>query len=408
MRNPHKLDPTDNSQPDASAALPGNIFAAVSAACNHQVPFSRIMAESLYGSGGYYRSAGNRSIGRAGDFFTSVSVGPLFGELLARHCLELWQQIGRPERFALVEQGAHDGQLMADLLAAARELDPALHKAIDPWIIEPLPELAEMQETTLGGTVGSAPSLQNLPADLSAGLFYCNELVDAFPVARVRHAGDGTWQEFHLTLDGFQWREPSSATVKEELSRISARHNLPEGYETEIHLDALDWMRALAASPFSGHVLIIDYGFLEDDYYHSDRTCGTLQAYCDHQKVEIDASRLGKIDLTAHVNFSRLLETAKALDMAFLGFQSQSAFLTRLAADWLMDIEKNRDPKQENFSKRIRQFQTLTHPGMLGSQFHALGLWKNPSAIPDSAPPLLTAFPQTGETDKLLRPTPRS
>jgi len=175
-------------------------------------------------------------------------------------------------------------------------------------------------------------------------------------------------------------------------------------------------MRSLAASPFTGHILAIDYGFLEDDYYHPDRTCGTLQAYRNHRKVEIDPALLGEVDLTAHVNFSGLLREALHGGLSLLGFQSQGAFLTRVARDWLLEIEADANgPSQGKSSTRpndlsglIRQFQTLTHPGMLGGRFYLLGLWKSsqsPSGKDATSPlPQLSGLADSPTTDQLLRP----
>lgn len=403
--------PGDSPRADECSQLPAKVLRILEHSGNGNpdrdlaVPFARVMREALYGPEGYYRTAVGGRIGKRGDFFTSVSVGPVFGRLLAQHCYELWLAMNRPGRFSLVEQGADSGQLMADILGASSRLDPSFASALVPWTIEPLAELADTQRASIGSSLQSVPSPRELPTDLPPGLLYSNELIDALPVCRVRHHGAGHWQELHLTAEGFRWLEPATPGLSEQLANITARHAIPAGYETEVHIEALAWMRALADSPFRGHILAIDYGFLADDYYHPDRTCGTLQAYKGHNKVALEPHVLGEVDLTAHVNFSDLLETALELGIHGLGLPSQETFLTRLAHGWLLDIESRssdfsptmQDDHASDLQSQLRQFQTLTHPGMLGRKFHALCLWKPSSeCAPDdtslSQPPTLSAL----------------
>jgi len=369
--------------------------------------FRTVMSESLYGDGGYY-SSGRASVGRTGDFFTSVSVGSFFGSLLTRHILDIWQAQGRPGRFALIEQGANDGQLLCDLLRTLPDLDKDLAASVEPWIVEPLAHLQKAQSASLAEfqQVQWVENLSEFPADLPPGLFYSNELVDALPVDRVRRPPEGEtsgWEEWCLCGEDMQftWREIKDPVLLEEIASIEAYADLPAGYETELHLPARQWIADVAASQFQGDLLVIDYGFAADDYYHPSRTCGTLQAYRDHKSVEIKPSALGEIDLTAHVEFTGLVRAAEANGLELTGFANQSAFLTRLAAPWLLELEKTGVPIAP---EQLRQFQTLTHPGMMGGKFFALGL--RSSSIPEQAPGPSAFSDGSGRTggDHLRRP----
>ena len=139
--------------------------------------FARFMELALYDAEAGYYASGRARVGRHGDFFTNVSVGPVFGHILAEQFREMWSRLGTPRRFALVEQGANDGQLALDVLSA---LDEEMQEAIDYWIIEPFPILQQRQEQTLKPW-GSKVRWVNDPGALPVfnGVHFSNELVDA-------------------------------------------------------------------------------------------------------------------------------------------------------------------------------------------------------------------------------------
>src|SRR5258708_37067741 len=113
------------------------------------ISFCDFMARALYDPDQGYYGAGKARVGRGGDFFTNVSVGPLFGALLARQFGEMWRRLGEPGDFVLVEQGAHHGDCAVDVLGALRTVDPACFDATTLWLVEPLPALQRVQAKTL-------------------------------------------------------------------------------------------------------------------------------------------------------------------------------------------------------------------------------------------------------------------
>jgi len=345
-------------------------------AAGGSLPWAEVMRMALYQPGaGYYRR-GVRRVGRGGDFYTSVSVGPAFGELLGLFVERAWRAAGSPREFAIIEQGAHDGTLAADILRGLQRNAPELYPAVRYVIIEPDADHRATQRETLGDLAGKLSHAEHPAAPAAArenAVFLCNELPDAMPVHRVRFAG-GSWSEFHVRATesaGFEFfsAAPSSARLAGELSTIPGP--LPEGFITEVNLAMLDWMRAVAAAPFSGPVLILDYGHNDEDYYSRDRAGGSLRRYRGHQSDDRVLEDLGECDLTAHVNFTRLAREALDCGMQIIEFIEQGRFLTRLLAE---SAPAGRAPRDAAW---LRQFQSLTHPGIMGRAFHALVLGKH-------------------------------
>jgi len=346
----------------------------------NRLSWQEVMNLALYApDAGYYRQ-GARRIGRSGDFFTSVSVGPVFGELLSLFCARVWRSLGSPAGFTIVEQGAHDGTLAADLLRGLQKHEPRLAGFVRYGIIEPDEGLQAAQRTTLadwGDQVFHAPALSKLAALPRHAVFLCNELLDAFPVHRVEFdAASGQWRESFVEEGAgglaFVEGDPADAELRAELKRLPTE--APEGCVTEINTAMLQWLHEVAQAPFAGTVLVMDYGYTMEEWLHSGNTKGTLCRYRQHQSDDRILENLGECDLTSHVNFTRLAQEAESLGLPILEFIEQGRFLTHAAAEILGNASPSPD------ATWLRQFQTLTHPGMMGRSFHALVLGKGEAA----------------------------
>ncbi|MEO8353565.1 MAG: SAM-dependent methyltransferase [Chthoniobacteraceae bacterium] len=331
------------------------------------ITFREFMERALYEPDfGYYATA-HRAIGRQGDFFTNVSVGPLFGGLLARQIVEIWERLDRPKPFHLVEQGAHHGQLMADIVRSLRGFAPALAESVECVMVEPQPHLRAVQKTTLAEL--TKPTWVNSPRDLPlfTGLHFSNELVDAFPVHRVV-CRDNEWLEQHVGCRNdhlvFEDGAISSSELVAAVNRLGPR---PNGYETEINLAAAPWIRAVAAQMVRGAVLVIDYGFAHETNYELARHRGTLQARGSHRLVENPLSNPGQIDLTAHVDFTHLAEAGLEAGLDLAGFTDQHHFLVGLSR---AHFREGAIPD----GQEARAFQTLMHPTLLGRAFMVLAM----------------------------------
>jgi SAM-dependent MidA family methyltransferase len=324
------------------------------------ISFRDFMAAALYDPEHGYYASGRATIGRKGDFITSVSVGRLFGTLLARQFMEMWERMDRPARFALIEQGAHDGTLMDDILRALQSLAPASLDAARPLIIEPGKVWREKQMARLKDwPVEWVESVDEL--DPFTGIHYSNELLDAFPVYLVRRV-DGVWAEVHV-----DWQEDRFVLVDRPMKNVElgerlTRIDVADGYLTEICLEATQWMRTLGQKLARGYVVAIDYGFARVEYYRADRSEGTLEAVAAHRRERNPVSRPGEMDLTAHVDFTSLAEAARREGLRIEGFTDQHHFMVGLAARHFPDGVR---PS----ASEMRAFQMLAHPTMFGRSF---------------------------------------
>ena len=326
------------------------------------MPFRRFMELALYHLEFGYYASGRARIGRGGDFFTNVSVGPLFGRLLARQIAEMWRLLGEPSDFTIVEQGAASGDLAADVLGGLREMFPECHGAACYQIVEPFPTLAARQRERLRTMEGNVQWVRGLDEiHIGAGVHLSNELPDAFPVHRVRWTG-GAWREQMIAERGGRFvfvDGPSpSAELRDACALIPGP--LPEGYATEVNLAASAWIREVAAGMQRGFVLAVDYGFPRHEYYAPTRIGGTLSAYANHRREPDPLARPGEIDLTAHVEFDSVIEAATAAGLRLEGFTDQHHFTVGLGAEHFAD--------GANAPER-RAFQTLMHPQFMGTSF---------------------------------------
>lgn len=337
------------------------------------MPFPEFMAAALYDPEAGYYARSTRQVGRGGDFFTSVSVGPVFGSLLARRFLREWHESGRPARWRIIECGAHDGTLAADVLGSLKNLDTRAFAALEYAIPEPLPQLQAAQRETLHRFAERLRFVNNpsgLAADPLPGIAFGNEVLDALPCHLIEWR-DGRWLERHVTLDHtdrfvFELFEIESPGLKVALEGLGG--GFPEGYQSELRGGYREFLAPLTLALGRGLMIWVDYGFERTDYYHPGRSEGTLRTFSKHRAGEDPLARPGEVDLTAHVDFSALAEAAQSLGWQAAELRSQGSWLTQNARDWLLEMEGNPQPAI------LRQFQTLTHPAHLGRGFQVLEL----------------------------------
>lgn len=353
---------------------------------------------ALYHPGlGYYARAGQRS-GRAGDFFTSVDVGPLFGRLLAEQFADMFGVIESripnpdsqapdesriPESLAsidLVEAGAGNGRLSADVLRALRDRHPDLYRRVRLHLVDASAAARAAQAAALGEFAGRLTSSGwELPPTFT-GVLFANELLDAMPVHQVVMRDEGLREVF---VDGGAGgpersalrvveREPSTPALQAYLDAAGVA--LEPGARAEIGLAAVRWMRDAARRLARGFIVLVDYGHEARELYSAAHAGGTLTSFTRHTMAGSDAGRPqwllepGERDLTAHVDFSAIRAAAEAEGCVALGFLDQTYFL--------MGIVEGRgiaslDPAQ------ARALKTLIMPGGLGSTMKVLVLGKN-------------------------------
>jgi SAM-dependent MidA family methyltransferase len=358
---------------------------------NGPVTFTWFMEQALYHAEFGYYTSGKCQIGRRGDYFTNVSVGPLFGRLLATQFAEMWKVLGRPADFVLVEQGTHHGDFARDVLAAAKERSPDFFLAMQYRIVEPFPILQQRQTETLGDFQEKVTWEKSL-ADFEpfCGVHFSNELLDAMPVHLItRQKSAGEWQERYVAESGDGFAFVARPVADENLLRHLAKIGRPlaSPYDTEVNLAALEWIGQVSRKLARGFVLAVDYGYSRDHFYAPERTSGTLQCYAAHHTVSSPLRDIGQTDISAHLDWTSIAERAEECGLTLTGFTDQHHFITGLLSLW-------RPEESER-----RALQTLLHPEFLGTRFQYLALGKN-------APPQQLSgfrFARDGRTALALR-----
>lgn len=310
------------------------------------VSFAWFMQQALYHPEHGYYSSGRCAIGRQGDYFTNVSVGPLFGQLMTAQFAEIWNQLGKSDHFVIIEQGAHDGRFASDVLQSAQLRAPEFFEALHYEIVEPFGVLRERQSRMLEQFQEKITWRHSL--EPFKGIHFSNELLDAMPVRLIR---DGVEK-----LVGI--RDGEFAFIDSPLS-----HAAPNQI-------ALNWIDELASNLQEGYAITVDYGHSSDDFF------GEIQVRARHQQLDSPFEKIGHADLTMHVDWTSIVRRAEAAGLHVAGFADQHHFLTGLISTWpglLPAPSENAHPDR----KATRALQTLLHPEMLGRAFQVLIMAKN-------------------------------
>ena len=298
--------------------------------------FERYMQLCLYHPEfGYYMQDKERT-GTGGDYFTSADLSPVFARLVAKQAAEMWDILERPDDFTWIEMGAGRGLFAQEFLAWTRARYPEFHQALKYVVVEPGPRPRERIQKRLASIPSNpiqiAESLEELKP--VTGCFFSNELVDALPIAVVTRV-QGNLKEICVKAEGDELIETAGPISDSAIAAAVARYanQLDEGHRAEVCLSAMRWIRSVAERLPRGFVLTIDYGDWAERLFTSERPRGTLLAYRRHQATEDFYSRPGEADLTAHVNFSALVNEGAAAGLEFTGFTTQERFLMALGEE---------------------------------------------------------------------------
>ena len=285
--------------------------------------FDDYMREVLYAPGLGYYATGTIKIGDAaagGDFVTAPEISPLFAQALAAQLAPLFAQVPA----AVVEFGAGTGQLAAELLPALRRLGAPCRRY---GIVEVSPDLRARQREKLGGE--PVEWLQRPPDDF-AGVMLANEVLDVMPV-KLFGKRDGIVVERGVVLERGRLRFADRAPCAELAAAVAEIEEelgpLPDGYCSEVGLEARAWMRSAARWLGRGVLLAIDYGFPRREFYHPQRQMGTIMCHYRHHAHADPFWWPGLCDLTAHVDFSAMAAAAHGAGLDVLGYTTQAHFL---------------------------------------------------------------------------------
>ena len=268
------------------------------------ISFARFMKEALYHPEHGYYSSGRATIGRGGDYFTNVSVGPLFGTLLAAQFIQIWERLGQVDDFTIVEQGAHDGQFAHDALDAIRARAPKMFETVRYQIVEPFPILQGRQSETLRDFDEKVSWRKSLAdTDRFIGIHFSNELLDSMPV-NLRKKSVG--------LDGEKF------IFVENTGSDDSPPNQSQ----------LDWIDDLAVKLERGFVIAIDYGFSRSDFRE------VAQARAQHRHLDSPFEQIGAADISVYINWTDIAERAEANRLRVAGFTDQHHFFTSIISTW--------------------------------------------------------------------------
>ncbi len=320
------------------------------AATPHQrMTFAEYMDLVLYHPEQGYYATGAVNIGSEGDFFTSSHLANDFGELLAEQFAQMWEILGQPTPFNLVEMGAGQGLLAGDVLGYLYRQHPDCFEALEYIIVEKASGLIIQQQQLLNNlSLPHKPlpirwcSLEQIADESITGCFFSNELVDAFPVHQVVFE-EGKLQEVYVTTSKTSDDIINFVEVRDTLSTpklseyfefigidLISSDAYPNGYRTEVNLAALDWLKMIANCLRRGFILTIDYGYPAARYYQPARHQGTLQCYWHHQHHDNPYIYVGHQDITAHVDFTALELQGESCGLQRVGFTQQGLFLMAL------------------------------------------------------------------------------
>jgi len=353
---PHDLPAPGPEARAQSRALLDRIAAEL-AANGNWIPFARYMELALHEPGLGYYAGGAAKLGPAGDFVTAPEISPLFARTLARQVKEV---LGPGE--AVLEFGAGSGALAAALLEALGE--------VEYLILEPSAELAERQLARLGT---AARWVERMPARFR-GVMLANEVLDAMPVHAVAWTRAGVRERGVCANEGaLAWSErPAAGPVLEAAGAIAPELPPSGRFESELGLAARAWMLLVARALERGALFVLDYGFPAREYYHPQRSMGTLACHYRH-RVHGDPFWLpGLQDITAHVDFSALARAAAAAGLEVLGYASQAQFLVNCG---ISDELQKLDPENAaRYLPAAAAAQKLLSPAEMGELFKVLAV----------------------------------
>jgi SAM-dependent MidA family methyltransferase len=342
------------------------------------IPFSQFMEWCLYHpNDGYYQSA-REKIGKGGDYYTSSSVHPLFGHLIGKQLCQMAEVLG-DETFDVIEMGGGKGFLCEDILNWAKSNSPAFYHQLKYHLLETSPTFLKEQKKRLSkqeseGKVDWIDSEKFRDGKIQiAGCVLANELIDAFPVHRVICIQGGL-KEIYVNQENGKFREQWGELSDRNISDYfrSMEITLQEGQKAEVNLKALKWLEGVSQCLIRGFVLTIDYGYLAGELFAPYRKEGTLLCYYQHQTSANPYERLGEQDITAHVNFTSLIQKGEEEGLRFTGFVPQYRFLMGLGILQEMESLEKGMPEIEGLRLRLSLKHLIEPESGMGEVFKVL------------------------------------
>ena len=340
------------------------------------ISFQRYMELALYAPGLGYYAAGSAKLGEEGDFITAPEISPLFSQALANAILPALK-----EGHIILEVGAGRGRMAADILDFLKEKNK-LPK--EYWIIELSADLRERQKQMLTEIIpeflDNIKWLNELP-DQFSGIVLANELLDAMPVQLFQKKNNDINDVNVVWMDdkfSFQLKSSFDERLVHRVKNIEEELGVEfnSDYISEVNFAAEDWLISIAERLEQGVIILVDYGFPRHEYYHAQRSQGTLMCHYRHRTHPDAFVYPGLQDITAHVDFTAIADSALEANLNVLGYTNQASFLMGAGILELSAL------KEENISTELQmevasQIKKLTLPHEMGELFKVIGLSKN-------------------------------
>jgi SAM-dependent MidA family methyltransferase len=370
--------PSDLGYSNLVAAIVGEIHKLGS------IPFARFMELALYHPQfGYYMrtdsqvgtyGTGEERIGWDGDYYTSSDVHPILAQSVAKQIRQMDELLGYPDPFTIVEMGAGKGLLAQDLLQDCAAQSESFLSRLKYMLIERSPSMRAAQRNNLAPWLGAGrvvwvDRLEDVASESIVGVFFSNELVDAFPVHRIVME-QGRIREVCVAYENGRFCEHLQDVSVPELTKYADRVGLldqtrPDGFTAEINLQAIAWMKDVARVMGRGFVVTIDYGHTAQDLYSSDRRRGTLLCYHNQMTSEDPYIRVGRQDMTSHVDFTSLAAVGEEHGLQTTGFTNQMSFLMGWGVEESLNVL---EPGSAEFQSIVQ----LLRPEGMGRTFKIL------------------------------------
>lgn len=337
--------------------------------------FADFMALLLYHPGLGYYSAAETTIGKSGDFITAPTLTPLFAQCFGKQCQQILSTLSLKN---IYEWGAGTGQFAADLLSELKRLDTLpehyyIYEISDPLRLKQQALLKEKHPDFFKHIIW----LYELPHELS-GIVIANEVLDALPVNRFRIT-DEHIEELGVGVkdDQYIWQaiKPSSDLLLKEAIKIKQQFSLGPGFQSEINLHLDSFIAEILKNMREGIIFFVDYGYGSAEYYHPQRSQGTLATFYKHHRIDNPFLYPGLQDVTAHVDFTRVIEEAVKYEGELLGFTTQAAFLLSLGLLDLAALHEQALTEAEKFNLH-HAIKLLTLPTEMGERIKVMAISK--------------------------------
>ncbi|WCK53106.1 SAM-dependent methyltransferase [Aneurinibacillus sp. Ricciae_BoGa-3] len=368
------------------SALEEEIVRAIASSPEGYITFRDFMAKALYDKDGYYQKE-QPKVGKQGDFYTSSSVHPIFGAMLAQTLGRMVDSMAGEEPRRIVEMGGGTGRLTQHILQAfiseGRDLS-----GVEYFMIEASDYHRRIQQKNLAAFSDAveihwfsslAEVKQRIPQ--LTGVLFSNELPDSFPVHLVQR-NKGSWHEIGVSYQDGSFIERLVPVSSPLLLEYCQHEKIPlaDGYRAEVNLESIKWMREAAEWISDGFCMTIDYGYTRDILYDPSRREGTLLCYRDHKISSNPYEFVGEKDITSHVNFSALMDAGERSGLATLYYATQREFLLKEGILNRLQEHQGGDPFRNEAARLNRAILQLISPGGMGDTFRVLIQGKNVSS----------------------------